>query len=208
MDSQRAKGHAPRSGGEEMALYLPSLPRDEDSPPLNLDTRMGDEHDSMPLLTVAVITGMVRVVEAIIGLGADLRARDARGHLAVCHAVNVVNVLLEAHAKFFLGVGMVLECPCRQVHGEKGDVSLLFHALEKTGPTLHPRLDGPWCDAYLRGGAQRFGARLQTIFCPGTTLSLPPLATLTILWSLSFWRSAAWTSTQLGGARRTQCYTL
>lgn len=112
------------AGGEEMALYLLSLPRDEESPPLNLDTRMSDEHDSMPLLTVAVITGMVRVVEAIIGLGADLRARDARGHLAVCDAVtdshvNVVNVLLEAHAKFFLGVGMVLECPAGKCMAKK-----------------------------------------------------------------------------------------
>jgi len=91
------------AGKEEIALYLLSLPRREDSPPLNLDKRIGDVYDFMPFLVVAAVRSMVRVVEALIGHGADLLARDTRGHLAVCRAVHnshvdVVNVLLEAHA--------------------------------------------------------------------------------------------------------------
>lgn len=42
----------------------------------------------MPFLVVAAVRGMVRVVEALLGHGADLLARDARGHLAVCRAVH------------------------------------------------------------------------------------------------------------------------
>lgn len=88
-------------GQEEMVLYLLSLPRGEDCPPLNINTRL--EPEDCSLLTVAAEEGMARLVEALLGKGADLLARDATAHLAVCLAVSkrhveVVNVLMKAHA--------------------------------------------------------------------------------------------------------------
>lgn len=89
------------AGHEEIALYLLSLPRGEDSPPLNLDKPPCNQHKNncMPLLTAAAIHGMARVVEVLLGLDADLLASDAVGHLAICRAVqkchvDVANVLL------------------------------------------------------------------------------------------------------------------
>jgi hypothetical protein len=75
---------------------------------------------------------MVRVVETLLALGVDLLARDAQGDLAVSRAVSmchveVVNVLLEAHARQGGGNGSVkalLECPSAQ------KVPLLFQVLD------------------------------------------------------------------------------
>lgn len=106
------------NGHEVLALYLLSLPRTEESAPLHLNGRPGCKNSS-PLLIVAAHKGLVRVAEALVALGIDLLARDARGQLAVCRAafnchVEMVNMLLEAHAKQggAGGVKGLMECCC------------------------------------------------------------------------------------------------
>jgi len=119
---------------EDMALYLLSLAREEDSTPLNLDMRVA--YKDFPLLTMAADLGMMRVVKALLALGADLLARDSEGHLPVCRAVRkchveVVNVLLGAHAAQGGGDGSVeavLDCPCKQ--DQINAYPLIFHAMD------------------------------------------------------------------------------
>jgi len=65
---------------EDIALYLLSL-GDEDPRSLNLEWRT--VRNTSSLLTLAVRAGMVRVVEALLGHGVNLLARDAQGQLAV-----------------------------------------------------------------------------------------------------------------------------
>jgi ankyrin repeat protein len=142
---------------EEVALYLLSLPRGEDSPPLEINKPI--DGCSSPFLVVAAVKGMARVVEALLGLGADLLARDARGHLAVCRAVqnghvDVVNVLLAAHAKQARGAKAVLECPCPQYRD--AGYSLLFHALENT-KTIQDRL------AMVRCLVEKWGENVRAL---------------------------------------------
>jgi hypothetical protein len=96
-------------GHEDLALYLLSLPPGEGGRNLNLGSRAGLAE--YPLLTLAAKEGMVRVVEELLDLGVDLLARDAQGQLAVSRAVSmchveVVDVLLEAHAGRVVEVGM------------------------------------------------------------------------------------------------------
>ena len=101
---------------EDMVSYLLSLPRDENSPPLNLNARFVVD-SSHPSLTMAAKLGLVRAVKAFWGLDVDLLARDLEGHLAVCRAVRachveVVNVFLEAHAIRRGDIEAIVERPC------------------------------------------------------------------------------------------------
>ena len=130
-------------GYEEVAVCLLSLPRAEDSPPLNLEGRSLGE-DTM--LALAAREGMVRVVEALLVLGVDLQARDADGHLAVCRAmecchVEVVKVLLGAHATQggAEGVKVALDVPARTAKKHIPSSSTRFSTIR----TPHPTRDWP-----------------------------------------------------------------
>ena len=122
-----------------------------------------------PLLTIAVEAGLPRVVKALFNLGLDLMGRDAERHLAVCRAVTgchveVVNVLLEAHALQNGGDGgakAVVECPCSQEHDQQA-YPLLFHALS-TVRTTTPENQL----AMVRCLVQKWGADVRAVICSG-----------------------------------------
>jgi len=118
----------------------------------------------------------VRAVKAFLGLGVDLLAPDSRNHLAVCRAVRqchveVVNVLLEAHAAQDDGDGgllAVLDCPCAQDEEEQA-YPLLFHAIDAE-PDIAPeaRL------AMVRCLVQRWGADVRVCLPQIVSSSAPP----------------------------------
>jgi len=156
---------------EDVALYLLSMPRGDHSPPLNLNARYKDT----PMLTMAAEAGMLGVVKLVLGLGVDLLARDPQHHLAVCRAVRkchveVVDVLLEAHATEGGDVKAMVDCPWAQ-YDEEEAYPLLFHAIDKE-PDITPeaRL------AMVRCLVQRWGADVRAIVThKRSSPVLPPL---------------------------------
>lgn len=59
-----------RHGHEDMVLDLLSLPREDNSPPLNFDSRL--EYEYYPLLPMAAEKGMLGVVKLLLGHGTGL----------------------------------------------------------------------------------------------------------------------------------------